>query len=192
MISSPKKNNNGNQKNSNLYMIVDEVIKNDKLVEFKKMLVENKKILKLKFGEKKSPILLYSVRCQSPKIFSFLLSDTNVGVNGRDKEGTTPLINACIKNNVKMVEKLLAQPKIRVNARTMYGKTGLLNASQKGYTKVVELLLNHGANVRLKETSRTKKSCRNRNSFNMARVCGHQNIYQKLNNKKKANSIRRK
>tara|TARA_X000000950_G_scaffold268772_1_gene346670 strand:- start:382 stop:855 length:474 start_codon:yes stop_codon:yes gene_type:complete len=156
------------------------------------MLANNSGIYKLKFGEKESPLLLYSVRCQSEKIFAFLLQNSKVSVNGKDNEGTTPLINACIKNNVRMVKMLLANPKTRVNARTMYGKTGLLNAAQKGYTQVVKLLLDRGANAKLKETSRTKKSCRNRNSFNMARICGHQNIYQKINNKRLSNSLKRK
>ena len=41
-------------------------------------------------------------------------------------------------------------------------------------------------------TSRTKKSCRNRSAFNVSRICGHQNIYQKLSNKKKSNSLKKK
>ena len=87
---------------------------------------------------------------------------------------------------------LLKQEKIIVNANTINGKNGLINASQKGYKDIVNLLLKHGANVRLRETKRTKKSCANRNAFNMARMCGHQNIYNKLTEQKEMNSIRRK
>ena len=160
------------------------IIPQDSISAFKKELAQFPQILKMKFGVKDSPLLLFSVRCQANKIFNYVLNLPSVSVNGRDKEGTTPLINACIKNNVPMVKKLLGHPKIQVNARTIYGKTGLINAAQKGYTQIVNLLLEKGANVRLKETERTKKSCANRNAFNMARMCGHQNIYQKLQNKK--------
>ena len=79
---------------------------------------------------------------------------------------------------------LLQNRKTKVNARTIYGKTGLINAAQKGYTKVVNLLLQHNANVRLREVKRTKKSCANRNAFNMARVCGHKKIHKMLSNKR--------
>lgn len=161
------------------------IIPNDSISAFKKELADYPHILKMKFGEKKSPLLLFSVRCQAKNIFNYVLNLPSVRVNSRDKEGTTALINACIKNNVPMVKKLLQHPQIQVNAKTIYGKTGLINAAQKGFTQVVNLLLENGANAKLKETTRTKKSCANRNAFNMARICGHQNIYQKLQNKNK-------
>ena len=166
-------------------MKLEKVIQEDNLVEFKKMLANDKSILKRKFAHQKdSPILLYSVRCRSHKIFSYLLKHTSVSVNGRDKEGTTPLINACIKNDIRKVKMLLQNKKTKINARTIYGKTGLINAAQKGYTKLVNLLLQHDANVRLREVKRTKKSCANRNAFNMARVCGHKKIHKMLSNKR--------
>ena len=186
------RNHNNKNHNNKLKSQVEEIIKKDKLVELKKMLESNSKIYNFKLGEKESPLLLFSVRCQSQKVFKYLLDNPKVSINGKDKEGTSALINACIKNNVPMVRMLVSKPKIRVNSRTMYGKTGLLNAAQKGYTEVVNLLLEHGANVMLKETSRTKKSCRNRSAFNVSRICGHQNIYQKLSNKKKSNSLKKK
>ena len=160
------------------------IIPQDSISRFKKELVKHPQILKMKFGEKESPLLLFTVRCQAKKIFNYILQLPLVRVNSRDKEGTTALINACIKNNIEMVKKLLAHPKIQVNARTIYGKTGLINAAQKGYTQVVNLLLEKGANVSLRETKRTKKSCAMRDASNMARVCGHQNIYQKIQNRK--------
>ena len=160
------------------------IIKNDLVKEFKKKLESNPKILKIKFGEKNSPILLYSVRCLATKIFNYLLKIPEIKVNASDDEGTTALINAAIKNKPAMVKKLLDRPEIKVNAKTIYGKTALINAAQKGYTQVVNLLLDHGANVRLRETKRTKKSCANRNASNMARMCGHKNIYRKIQNKK--------
>ena len=69
------------------------------------------------------------MRCDH--IVFLLLKHTNVSVNGRDKEGTTPLINACIKNDIRKVKMLLQNKKTKVNARTIYGKTGLINAAQK-------------------------------------------------------------
>ena len=168
-----------------LHLLLEtKIIPNDSITAFKKELADNSQILKMKFGEKESPLLLFTVRCQASKIFNLIVNLPQVSINGRDKEGTTPLINAAIKNNLPMVKKLLAHPKIQVNARTMYGKTALINAAQKGHTKVVNLLLVAGADVRLRETQRTKKSCANRNASNMARVCGHQSIYQKLQNRK--------
>lgn len=89
------------------------IIPQDSISWFKKELEANPQILKMKFGEKDSPLLLFSVRCQANKCFNYVLNLPSVSVNGRDKEGTTPLINACIKNNVAMVKKLLGTPKIQ-------------------------------------------------------------------------------
>ena len=132
------------------------------------------------------------MRVNANKIFNYLLRNKLVSVNARDNEGTSALNNACMKNDIKKVKMLLKQDKIIVNSQTIYGKNGLINASQKGYTEIVELLLKHGANVRLKETKRTKKSCANRNAFNMSRVCGHQNIHDKLVAQKARNNLKRK
>ena len=173
-------------------MDLEQILRNDDLSAFKQELSKNKKILKHKFSIKDSPILLFSVRVNADKIFSYLLKNKLVSVNARDNEGTTALNNACIKNDIKKVKMLLKQEKIIVNANTINGKNGLINASQKGYKDIVNLLLKHGANVRLRETKRTKKSCANRNAFNMARMCGHQNIHNKLIEQKEMNSIRRK
>ena len=137
----------------------------------------------MKFGEK-IHLFYFTVLDAYTKIFNYLLKIPEIKVNARDDEGTTALINAVIKNKPAMVKKLLDRPEIKVNAKTIYGKTALINAAQKGYTQVVNLLLDHGANVRLRETKRTKKSCANRNASNMARMCGHKNIYRKIQNKK--------
>lgn len=173
-------------------MDLEQILRNDDLSAFKQELSKNKKILKHKFSIKDSPILLFSVRVNADKIFSYLLKNKLVSVNARDNEGTSALNNACMKNDIKKVKMLLKQDKIIVNSQTMYGKNGLINASQKGYTKIVELLLKHGANVRLRETTRTKKSCSTRNAFNMSRICGHQNIHHKLTEQKARNNSQKK
>ena len=78
------------------------------------------------------------------------------------------------------VKILLKQKKINVNHRGNSGKTALMEAAQKGHLEIVDLLLKNGANPKIKEKFRNKKSCKIRTASNMANACGHKKISKKL------------
>ncbi len=82
-------------------------------------------------------------------VVSQLLSDGNIDVN-QETRGSTPLLLACEKENVALVQLLLEHgTKDSVN-QEINGRTPLLLACEKGNVALVQLLLKHGAKDSLK------------------------------------------
>jgi len=105
-------------------------------------------------------------------------------INIKDKDGFTPIMFACHYGHLNIFNKLLKVKGVNINMRTYNGKTCLMLAAQKGHIKIVNKLLSLGAKTQFKERKRTKRSCRTRTAYNMARMCGHNNIVKKLSKKK--------
>ena len=57
----------------------------------------------------------------------------------------------------------------------------VMEAAQKGHLEIVSILLKNGANTKIKEKYRTKKSCPRRRALNISLSCGHKKISKKLN-----------
>ena len=72
-------------------------------------------------------------------------------VNGKDREGMTPLMRASLRGNLQIVE-LLLQKKARVDPVDVFGVTALMQASWAGHTDIVEALISSGANLDLQST----------------------------------------
>jgi len=64
-------------------------------------------------------------------------------VNTKDASYTTPLMSACEKGHLPIVNHLLSIPGVDVNEMNSDGKTALMYAAQNGYTPAVKVLLNH-------------------------------------------------
>ena len=86
------------------------------------------------------------------------LSDDQLGIllkkypkwiNIKDKNGYTPLYNACSKENIELA-KLLIEHGADVNSKSKYEDTPLYNACYHNYTEVAKLLIEHGADVNFK------------------------------------------
>ena len=69
-----------------------------------------------------------------------------VDVNGKGKNGLTPLIWASFKNNIDIVE-LLLQHHANPNAKGTRGNTALIAASQSGHIEVIRSLIAAKADV---------------------------------------------
>ena len=113
-----------------------------------------------------------------------LMKEKGFKLNIKDIDGFTPIMFACHHGHFNIFNKLLKVKGINVNMKTYNGKTCLMLAAQKGHTKIVNKLLSLGAKINFKENKRTKRSCRTRTAYNMARMCGHNNIVKKLSKKK--------
>lgn len=72
-----------------------------------------------------------------------------LNVNGADKDGMTPLMNAALAGQEGTVVSLLEKG-AKVNAKNIYGRTALMLAGQGGYVGIVQGLLDHGADPRIK------------------------------------------
>ena len=113
-----------------------------------------------------------------------LMKEKGFKLNVKDIDGFTPIMFACHHGHLNIFNKLLKVKGVNINMRTYNGKTCLMLAAQKGHTKIVNKLLSLGAKINFKENKRTKRSCRTRTAYNMARMCGHNNIVKKLSKKK--------
>jgi len=113
-----------------------------------------------------------------------LMKEKGFKLNVKDIDGFTPIMFACHHGHLNIFNKLLKVKGVNINMRTYNGKTCLMLAAQKGHIKIVNKLLSLGAKTQFKERKRTKRSCRTRTAYNMARMCGHNNIVKKLSKKK--------
>ncbi|KAL6872219.1 hypothetical protein HDV57DRAFT_505984 [Trichoderma longibrachiatum] len=92
-----------------------------------------------------SQALFLAVYYSSPDIVRELIT-CGANPNARNKEGYTPLDNACRKGDAEMVTALLNLGAM-VNVRNVFGFTPLHHAAQVGATAVVEALLAAGAAI---------------------------------------------
>ncbi|MFH1117872.1 MAG: ankyrin repeat domain-containing protein [Pseudomonadota bacterium] len=74
----------------------------------------------------------------------FLKAGTNV--NGRNRCGRTPLMEAACEGNCETI-RVLIDKGADVNARAAHGMTALMSAVWKGNLEAAKMLLNHGASV---------------------------------------------
>ena len=72
-------------------------------------------------------------------------------VDGKDKNGLTPLMSAVAAGKAGNVEVLIAAA-ADLNAKDNKGITALMWATAKGFAEVVEILLSNGADVKAKTT----------------------------------------
>ncbi|XP_069952574.1 SMC5-SMC6 complex localization factor protein 1 isoform X3 [Cherax quadricarinatus] len=85
-------------------------------------------------------------------------------INKQNHKGETPLIRACMKNNVKRVQEILKVPGVDINITDNSGWTAIHEAVICGYDQCVELLLNHNCHdvVNTKKTMYSYvKKCEN-------------------------------
>jgi ankyrin repeat protein len=85
-----------------------------------------------------------------------MLLDLGADVNAAGPEASTPLDDACLKGNPRMVDLLLSRG-AKVNLRTPAGATALHEAALSGNPAVITLLLDRGAEIdaRDRESSAT-------------------------------------
>jgi ankyrin repeat protein len=83
----------------------------------------------------------------------------------KDRIGNTPLIQACLHNNYKMV-KLLIEHGADVNIMNLDGNTPLMEACIHNNYKMVKLLIEHGVDVNAKDKCQETalmRACKHRN-----------------------------
>ena len=71
-------------------------------------------------------------------------------INIKDKNGDTPLSNACFSNNTKLA-KFLIEHDVDVNIKDKKGNTPLYWACYYKNTELAKLLLEHGADINIKD-----------------------------------------
>lgn len=89
-----------------------------------------------------------ALACQSSweerEIVKGLINIGKADVNGRDKDGMTPLLHAISKGNRRVVEILLAAPDIDLTATNKNGWTAFLCAQDCSPVEIVDMLLATG------------------------------------------------
>ncbi|MGA2937243.1 MAG: ankyrin repeat domain-containing protein [Syntrophobacteraceae bacterium] len=81
-------------------------------------------------------------------------------VNGRDRDGMTPLMHAALQGSSELTQLLLGKGAV-VNLTDTFGITALMQAAWAGHTQVVEMLMTQGADLNLQsilEVPRLKKA----------------------------------
>ena len=145
---------------------------------------KNKELLNIIPKGRKYPIIFFSTKHKDCRVLKYFLK-LGVNPNSKGKKGFSLLMYASQLGYLNAVKILLKHKKINVNHRGNSGKTALMEAAQKGHLEIVDLLLKNGANPKIKEKFRNKKSCRTRTANNMALACGHKKISKKLKKNKK-------
>ncbi|KAH8810177.1 ankyrin repeat-containing domain protein, partial [Flagelloscypha sp. PMI_526] len=90
----------------------------------------------------------------SAKVVKALLAE---GVNPNDWEGTSPLLTACVKRNLKIV-KLLLQSDFDFTQNAQFPHSPLLIACGSGDTDIVQHLLEAGFDANLRASSHGETS----------------------------------
>ncbi len=81
-------------------------------------------------------------------------------VNGRDRDGMTPLMHAALQGSSELTQLLLGKG-AAVNPTDTFGVTALMQAAWAGHTRVVEMLMAQGADLNLQsvlEVPRLRKA----------------------------------
>lgn len=81
------------------------------------------------------------------KVIDAHLKHDNQDVNAKDNNGTTALMVASKKSNLKVVDELLKHHKSDVNAKKEDGATALMMASDAGHVEVIYKLLNSNCDL---------------------------------------------
>jgi len=97
--------------------------------------------------------LLLAVAARNAKEVERLLQVKDIDVNVRDEDGWSPLYQACLNKDLRIVILLLAVPKIKVNLSCLSDGTTPLHVACKSDSGIVEQLLrNEDINVNLLTT----------------------------------------
>lgn len=75
------------------------------------------------------------------------LLENGADVNVRDDDGNTPMVSACFKGHVCIVELLLKCNRIKLDLCNYDGTTPLHAACLKGHKNIIQLLLDNGVSV---------------------------------------------
>ncbi len=103
--------------------------------------------------------LLAAISAGSPGLVHKRLA-AGANVNGRDRDGMTPLMHAALQGNVALT-RLLIDKGAAINLTDSFGVTALMQAAWGGHTQVVDLLMDEGADPNLQsvlEVPRLKKA----------------------------------
>ena len=112
-----------------------------------KWLKNNGADMKAVIGHDQESLLHTAARAKKDdwKMVDFLVNECGLSVNGRDKYGETPLMNAAEQGNYDMAKKLIGLG-ADVHTGNHNGRSALSFAAEKEQDKLVELLLNNGCN----------------------------------------------
>ena len=88
-----------------------------------------------------STSLLLAVDNNHTAVVKLLLDQENILIEKRNKDGLTPLINACFQGHMNIII-LLLKKRADVNAQENGGYSSLYVAAQNNHTDIVKLLLN--------------------------------------------------
>lgn len=94
-------------------------------------------------------LLMSAVKNKKPEIVKILIAK-GADVNGKSKNGMTPLMYAANIGDINIF-KLLIAGGANANARTNYGSTLLMKASEGGNSEIVNFLIDSGADVSAKD-----------------------------------------
>ncbi len=95
-----------------------------------------------------------------------------LNVNGADKDGMTPLMNAALAGQETTAISLLEKG-AKVNAKNIYGRTALMLAAQGGYLGIARALIDHSADPSI-------KGKRGETALALARLNGHGEVVRIL------------
>lgn len=95
-------------------------------------------------------VLHVAARSGQLEVLRFLLSQKQVGINAKNKNGWTPLMWAAIVGNSQVTD-LLIQATCDIFAKDEKGMTALMWAAKHGHEDVARLLLNAGENTYRKD-----------------------------------------
>jgi ankyrin repeat protein len=101
--------------------------------------------------------LFYAAVAGHLKVAEFLLAN-KADVNGKPRQGQSPLITAASRGHKTMVELLLRHG-AQVNTTDGEGKTPLHHAAEKSFKTVAEVLLANGADVNAKVSGDANTDC---------------------------------
>ena len=91
---------------------------------------------------------LHSASCRGHfEVVKVLLEHSNINVNVKSKDGSTPLALGCWSGYASIVQLLLKDPRVNVALDDNYGCTPLWYASRDGHCEVIEWLIASGRDL---------------------------------------------
>ncbi len=99
----------------------------------------------------RTPLLIATDNCTDVAPIALLLSK-GAAVNVVDKDGCTPLHNACHQGCLEAV-KMLLDNKAQLEAKSASSRTPLFHAVKGGHLPVVQLLIKAGTDVHVKDAN---------------------------------------